>query len=395
MSLPPGLPAAAVVDLDAIAHNVRRLGERSGSAAVMAVVKADGYGHGLLPSARAALAGGAAWLGVAQLAEGLALRAAGITAPVLAWLTVPGDRFEAAVRAGIDIGIGAAWSLAEVALAAQRAEVVARVHLKIDTGLNRNGVAVADWPDVVDAALKLQAEGWLEVVGVFSHYACSDWPDHPSVAAQTRFFTEAVALAEGRGARFELKHLANSAAALTNPQSHFDLVRLGIATYGLTPIPDLAGSRELGLEPAMTLLARVANVKRAPAGVSVSYGHTYTTSQNTTLAVVPLGYADGLPRSASNAGPVQLAGLNQRVAGTICMDQVVVDLNDPQSSLRAGDLAVLFGGADGQPTADDWATAAGTINYEIVTRIGSRVPRLYTGAAGLETAGPEAGPSHG
>ena len=398
--LPPGLPAGAVVDLDAIRDNVRLLCERAGSAGVMAVVKADAYGHGLLPSARAALAGGASWLGTAQLSEGLALRAAGIEAPVLAWLTVPGDAYPAAVAAGIDIGVSSGWALAEVAAAAEQVGMVARVHLKADTGLSRNGATAADWPDLVEAALKLQAVGLIETIGVFSHFACSDDPKHPSVQAQTTGFRAAIELAEARGARFELRHLANSAAALAIPDSHFDLVRPGIAIFGLSPFPQLASSAELGLRPAMTLLARVANVKSVPAGEGVSYWHTYTTTRPTRLALLPLGYGDGLPRQAGNTGPVEIGGRRHRVAGQICMDQIVVDLSertddgtDELADVQPGDVAVLFGGDPGQPTAQEWADLVGTISYEIVTRIGPRVPRIYVGTAGtagyVGTAGTE------
>jgi alanine racemase len=395
--LPPGLTAGAVVDLDAVRDNVGLLGERAGSAGVMAVVKADAYGHGLLPCARAALAGGASWLGVAQLSEALALRAAGIEAPTLAWLTVPGDSYQAAVAAGIDIGVSTLWALAEVAAAAERAGVVARVHLKVDTGLNRNGAALEDWPVLIEAALKQQAEGLVRLFGVFSHFAYADDPAHPTVTAQIADFVAAVELAERRGAQFEVRHLANSAAALTNPDAHFDLVRPGIAVYGLSPVPDLATAAELGLRPAMTLLSRVANVKQVQAGQGVSYGHTYLTSRPTTVALLPIGYADGLPRHAGNNGPVQLAGQRHRVAGRVCMDQFVIDLaNQPDgvdlaaaadlAEVRPGDVAVLFGGAPGQPTAQDWADAAGTISYEIVSRVGPRVPRMYTGSTSTETA---------
>jgi alanine racemase len=380
MNLPPGLPAAAVVDLDAIRQNVEVLSQRAGSAEVMAVVKADAYGHGLVPCARAALAGGASWLGVAQLAEGLALRAAGIDARILAWLTVPGDAYAAAIEAGIDLGISSRWALDEVLAAARATGTTARVQLKVDTGLNRNGVAAHDWPEMVDAALKLQAEGLLELVGVFSHYAWADAPTHPTVQAQTADFIAAVELAESRGARFELRHLANSAATLTNPAAQFDLVRPGIAVYGLSPIPELASAEQLGLQPAMTLLGRVANLKQVAARQGVSYGHTYTTPRRTKLALLPLGYADGLPRQAGNTGPVQLAGRRLTVAGRICMDQIVVDLG-AELNVQPGDVAVMFGGAPGQPTAQDWAQAAGTISYDIVSRVGARVPRLYHGGS--------------
>lgn len=385
--LPPGLPAGAVVDLDAVRANVELLRERAGSAGVMAVVKADAYGHGLVPCARAALEGGASWLGVAQLSEGLALRAAGVEAPVLAWLTVPGDVYPAAVAAGIDIGVSTGWALAEVAAAAESTGVVARVHLKVDTGLTRNGAAPEDWPDLVDAGVKLQAAGHVQLIGVFSHLAYADDPVHPTVAAQTADFTLALEVAESRGARFEVRHLANSAASLTNPATHFDLVRPGIAVYGLSPIPDLATAAQLGLRPAMTLLSRVANVKRVQAGQGVSYGHEYTTTRATTVALLPIGYADGLARSAGNNGPVLLAGQRHQIAGRVCMDQFVIDLsNQPGGAdvgdlaeVQPGDIAVLFGGAPGQPSVEDWADAAGTISYEIVSRLGPRLPRIYIG----------------
>jgi alanine racemase len=380
--LPAGLPAAAVVDRAAIRHNVRVLAARA-QAPVMAVVKADAYGHGLVPSARAALEGGAAWLGVAQLGEALALRAAGIAAPVLAWLTVPGDRYREAVEQGVDLGVSAGWAVDEIAAAARQAGRPARIQLKADTGLNRNGVAPADWDDVVRAVLKHQADGLLELVGAFSHYAWADAPQHPTVRAQTERFAAAVARARQLGARLELTHLANSAATLTNPGARFDLVRPGLAVYGLSPVPELSSAEELGLVPAMTLLSRVANVKRAPAGEGVSYGHAYTTTRDTTLALLPVGYADGVPRHASDAGPVELAGRRHRIAGRVCMDQVVLDLTRDHpvaGEVAAGDVAVLFGAPDAsgvRPTAQEWAEVAGTISYEIVTRVGARVPRLH------------------
>jgi alanine racemase len=219
----------------------------------------------------------------------------------------------------------------------------------------------------------------VELVGAFSHYAWADAPEHPTVAAQTEAFADALAQATARGARFEVRHLANSAAALTNPGARFDVVRPGLAVYGLSPVPQLASARDLGLRPAMTLLSRVALAKRVPAGHGISYGHAYTTDRETTVALLPLGYADGLPRHAGNAGPVSLAGELRRVAGRVCMDQIVLDAG-PGSSVREGDVAVIFGPGDaGEPTAQDWADAAGTISYEIVTRIGPRVPRIHVG----------------
>ncbi|MDQ1295561.1 MAG: alanine racemase [Actinomycetota bacterium] len=379
-AMPAGLPSCAVIDLQAVRDNVATLVRRAGPASVMAVVKADAYGHGMLPVARAALGAGAGWLGVTQISEALALRSAGLSVPVLAWLTVPGDAYGPAVAAGIDLGISRRGILDEVARAAAAHNVTARVHLKIDTGLHRNGAVAAHWPDLVDHALKLQAEGCLRVVGAFSHLALSDVPGHPLTDSQLAAFRQAVDLAERRGAELEVRHLANSAAVLTRPDTHFDLVRPGLAVYGLSPLPQVAGPAELGLRPAMTLMGRIAQVKRVPAGAGVSYGHTYTTPAPTTLALIPLGYGDGLPRHASGTGPVLLRGRRHRIAGRICMDQSVLDLADPENrtGVCSGDVAVLFGdGLDGGPTAEDWARAAGTISYEIVTRLGSRVPRIH------------------
>ncbi|MGZ4686000.1 alanine racemase [Oryzihumus sp.] len=355
-TLSGGAPARATVDLDAIAGNVRTLREHAGDAGVMAVVKADGYGHGLLPSARAALAGGASWLGVAQLPEAMALREAGIDARVLSWLHVPGTDFAAAIDADVDLSVSASWALEEVAAAARTLGRTARIHLKVDTGLGRNGAYGADWPVLLDAARALEAEGAVRVA-------------------------EAVREAEKAGCDLEVRHLANSAATLTNPSAAFDLVRPGIAVYGLSPVPQLGDPASFGLTPAMTLTANIAVVKRVPAGQGVSYGHQYVTQRDTTLALVPVGYADGIPRNATNVGPVSVAGTRHTVSGRVCMDQFVVDVG-PEAEVHPGDVAEIFGRGDaGGPTAEDWAQATGTISYEIVTRIGSRVPRVHVGGA--------------
>jgi alanine racemase len=386
LTLAPGVPAEAVVDLDAVAGNVTALRERAGSAEVMAVVKADAYGHGLIPSAAAARAGGATWLGVAQLAEGLVLRASGDTGRMLSWLHVPGDRFADAITVDIDLSVSATWALDEIVAAARALGRTARVHLKIDTGLSRNGVTAADWDDVVAATLRAQAEGAVRLVGIWSHMIWADAPQHPSVLRQIELFGDAVRRAEAAGARLEVRHLANSAATLTTPAAHFDLVRPGLAVYGLSPVPDIAGPDGYGLRPAMTLHAQLALVKRVPAGSGVSYGHAYTTDRETLLALVPLGYGDGIPRAATNRGPVAIGGRRHRIAGRVCMDQVVVDIG-PDATAQEGDRAVLFGDAAlGEPTAQDWAEAVDTISYEIVTRVGQRVPRRYVGAAALGAA---------
>jgi alanine racemase len=378
--------AEAVIDLAAIRSSVGRLVDVAPTAAVMAVVKADGYGHGLLPSARAALEGGATWLGTAVLEEALALRAAGITAPILSWLAVPGEALVDGVRADVDLSASAVWMLEELAAAARQAGRPARVHLKVDTGLSRAGATPDDWPELVRTGLRLQAEGVLELVGAWSHFARADAPADPTVLGQVEVFREALAIAEGLGFVPLLRHLANSAATLANPQAHFDLVRPGISVYGLSPGPDVGTAEALGLVPAMTLRASLALVKQVPAGSGVSYGHRYVTEQATTLGLVPIGYADGVPRAATNGAEVFADGRRLTIAGTVCMDQFVLDLG-PDSRAAAGDDVVLFGPGDqGEPTAQDWADAVGTINYEIVTRIGLRVPRRYVGAATSEPA---------
>ncbi|MFC7544950.1 alanine racemase [Plantactinospora sp. GCM10030261] len=367
--------AEARIDLDAIRENVARMLSGTG-AALMAVVKADGYGHGMVPAARAAIDGGATWLGVCTLDEALALRRAGLTVPVLAWLLAPGLPLHDGITADVDLSVGSLGQLAETVAAAELAGRPARVHLKVDTGLSRGGATADEWPALLEAAAKEQAEGRIEVIGGWSHFAYADAPGHPTIDRQLAAFTEAMDLADRAGVRPALRHLANSAATLTRPDTHFDLVRPGIACYGLSPVT----GDTFGLRPAMTARGRVMLVKRVPAGSGVSYGHTYHTERETTLAVVPLGYGDGVPRHASNVGPVRLAGRNRTIAGRVCMDQIVLDCGD--DPVAVGDVATLFGsGADGEPTADDWAAAVDTINYEIVTRFGGvRVRRTYVGS---------------
>jgi alanine racemase len=360
----------------AISDNVALLREHAGGADVMAMVKADGYGHGAVPAARAALAGGATWLGVALLPEALALRAAGLEVPILVALGTPGEPYEQGVARDIDLAAGTVRLVEEIAAAALRVGKTARVHLKADTGMSRGGAGPDDWPALVDAALAAEAAGGVKVAGLFSHFACADEPGHPSIQQQLTLFGEAIELAEKAGLRPEVRHLANSAATLTVPAARFDLVRPGIAVYGHSPIPR-AGT--YGLRPAMTLTARVALTKRVAAGSGVSYGHTYHTWADTTLALIPAGYGDGVPRHGSNLLEILAAGRRRRIAGRVCMDQFVVDMGD--DVISAGEEVILFGPGDhGEPTAQDWADAIGTISYEIVTRIGPRVPRTYAPA---------------
>ena len=368
------LRSEAVIECDAIARNVATLAGLARGAQVMAVVKADGYGHGMIPSAHAALAGGATWLGVATLDEALELRSAGFTCPILAWLWTPGEDLGAVLGADIDVSVAAPWAVDAVLRAARAAGRPARVHLKIDTGLSRNGATADDWPALVGSVRDAGAD--LQAVAIWSHFAYADEPGHPTIAAQIERFNAAVAVAAQLGVRPPLRHLANSAATLHLPAAHYELVRPGIAIYGLAPM-----GGDYGLVPAMTVRSHVALAKRLRAGEGVSYGHQYTTQRETTVALVPLGYADGVPRAATNVGPVSINGKRYTISGRVCMDQFVVDVGDDPVS--AGDEVVLFGAGPGQPSAQDWADAVDTIHYEIVTRIGGRVPRTHLGASAI------------
>ncbi|MEU3980261.1 alanine racemase [Streptomyces sp. NPDC026672] len=371
------LRARAEIDLAALRANVRALRALAPGAALMAVVKSDAYGHGAVPCARAAVRAGATWLGTATPEEALALRAAGLPGRIMCWLWTPGGPWREAVEADIDVSVGGVWALDEVIAAVRAAGRPARVQLKADTGLGRGGCQPGeDWAELVDAALRAEAEGLLRVTGLWSHFACADEPGHPSIALQLTRFREMTAYAEQRGVRPEVRHIANSPATLTLPQSHFDLVRTGCAVYGLSPSPEVGVPADFGLRPVMTLSASLALVKHVPGGHGVSYGHHYVTPGTTTLGLVPVGYADGVPRHASGTGPVLIGGKWRTIAGRVAMDQFVVDLGGDEPEV--GSEAVLFGPGDrGEPTAEDWAQAAGTIGYEIVTRIGSRVPRVH------------------
>ncbi|WP_062303351.1 alanine racemase [Demequina subtropica] len=353
------------VDHGAIARNVSRLAAMAPGAAVMAVVKADAYGHGLVGAAAAAREGGAAWLGVAQPDEALALRAAGDTGRLLCWLYGPEFPARGLIRAGVDLSASSLEVLDVIIAAARMSGERARVHVAIDTGLSREGVRPEALPALLDAARA--ADDAVELVGAWSHLAWADRPGDPTIDRQASVFRAALAVIEDRGIALEVRHLANSAATLTRPDLHFDLVRPGIAVYGLPPVPSPDGDG-WGLEPAMRVTASLALVKDVPAGEGVSYGHEYTTPRDTRLGLVTAGYSDGIFRSAGGGrGPVSVGGRELRIAGRVCMDQVVLDLG-PDATERAGDEVVLIGA--GGPSARDWAEAAGTIDYEIVCRFG-------------------------
>lgn len=371
ISRPMDVMAEAVVDLDAIAHNARTFADRTG-AGVMAIVKANGFGHGATRAANAALAGGATWLGVSSPTEALALRADGVTAPILVWLYPPTETFEKVLLAGIDVSVATLEALDAVAAAARATLHVANVHLKLDTGMSRGGARAEDWQPLFERASLLHREGAVRVRGIWSHLASSEEPEMNGLAEQLLSFDVARRLAADAGLDPEIVHVANSAAALRLPESRFDLQRIGIGLYGVEPVPGASH----GLRPAMTVRAQVVLTKRVPAGTGVNYGLDYVTSEETTLALVPLGFADGVPRQAAGVAEFQLGGVRCPVAGRVAMDQVVLDVGD--LPVRAGDVAVMFGPGDhGEPTVHDWARWAGTNTNDILTGIGNRVPRRY------------------
>lgn len=403
-----GLPRAvrpersAVVDLAAVRANVRRIRELAAPARLMAVVKADAYGHGAVPVARAAVEAGADALGVAHVAEALELRAAGITAPLLAWLHTVDTDFRAALARDVELGVSG-WELGPIAEAARELGGTARIHLKIDTGLGRNGATAQRWPELVRWAAQAEAEGLVRVAGVFTHLAVADEPSRPETREQLRRFRAAVDVARAAGLRPALRHAANSpglfsAAGLEHPEDMLlDMVRVGVSVYGLSPFPGRS-PQQLGLVPAMTLRSTVSAVKEVPAGQGVSYGLSWVSDRATTLALVPLGYADGVPRSGTG-GPVRIRGRTHPVVGRVAMDQIVVDLGAPGLAAPEHGLlgaeAVLFGAGE-DPSASAWADAAGTINYEIVTRVSPRVQRVHVDtAADPDPAGVSAGVSAG
>ncbi|OBF36484.1 alanine racemase [Mycolicibacterium peregrinum] len=374
-SLTPHASPQAVVDLGAIDHNVRLLREHAGGARVMAVVKADGYGHGAVEVGTAALAAGAAELGVVTIAEAVALRAGGITAPVLCWLHPPGTDFTPALESDVQIAVSAVRQLDDVLAAVRQTGRAATVTVKVDTGLSRNGVSPADFPAMVAALARAQTDGAIRVRGIMSHLVHGDDPDNPFNELQGKRLTAMREQAAEQGVVFEVGHIANSPAAMTRPDLAFDMVRPGIAVYGLSPIPELG---DMGLIPAMTVKCPVALVRSVHAGDGVSYGHRWIADRDTTLALLPVGYADGIFRSLSGRIEVLIKGRRRQAVGRICMDQFVVDLGPDATDVAEGDDAILFGpGTQGEQTAQDWAELLGTINYEVATSPRGRIARTY------------------
>ena len=358
----------ALIRPAAISHNVGVLAQMAKTPNLLIVVKANGYGHGALTAARAALEGGANWLGTADTTEALELRAGGIGSRVLAWLFGPTEDLSPALEAGIDLGVSSLTQLDQVIRAVSPGRV-ARIHLKVDTGLGRNGADPREWEALFQAAKSAQDSGLVVVVGLFTHLSGTS-PE--ADAQQGVVYEKALAVMDSVGLQPEIRHVASSIGTSDSPALAHDMVRVGAAAYGVPVTPRY---HEVGLIPAMRVSGQLILVKRVHEGLGVGYGHTYRTSSETTLALVPLGYADGIPRHASNAGPVTIDGQRFRVSGRISMDQFSVDVGD--ASPREGQWAVLWGDpSQGEPSANEWAEAAGTIAYEIVTRLGSRIPRV-------------------
>jgi alanine racemase len=368
--------ASAEVNLSAIADNLKLIKSKT-DAQVLAVVKADAYGHGLIQVGKAATDAGADWLGTALLEEGIALRNSGIKIPIISWLTPLGEDFKTAIDLNLDLSISSVELLSEIIAAGKSVKKIPRVHIEVDTGMSRGGVG-DDWQIFVDHLIKALKSNEINVVGIWSHFARADEPDEKMNKEQLSTFEDRIKSLATAGVSPEFIHIANSAASLTNKGSHKNIIRWGIGLYGLSPdINNLGDSKLLKLKPAMKLKAKLHLVKTVKAGASVGYGGTAVTKSDTKLGVVTLGYADGIPRNANKLAGVFAAGMRAPLIGRVSMDQFVVDLGI-NSLAKTGDEVIVFGdGGSGEYTADEWAKASGTINYEIVTRIGSRVPRLY------------------
>ena len=358
--------AEARIDCTALTSNISLLKSKSG-VNLLAVVKADAYGHGLVEIGLAAQKSGADWLGVALLEEAIALRTHGVRIPILAWMVPPGSDFNLAAQHDIDVAVASILALEEISLISNKP----RIHIELDTGMTRGGF-LDEWPQLLQADFSK-----VDVVGVFSHFARADEAGEQQNIDQLNVFNSRVSDLSAIGINPPVKHLANSAATLLDKDSIFDMVRTGIAMYGLTPdFKTMGDSKKLGLKPIMQLRAKLHLVKSVPAGSPVGYGATATTDKETQLGVVAMGYADGIPRIAQGAG-IFINGQRAPIIGRVSMDQFVVDLG-PESTAQSGDWVIVFGdGSHGEYTADDWGTASLSINYEIVTRIGPRVPRIY------------------
>lgn len=368
------------VDLSAISDNIKALRKRSTAPHFMAVVKGNAYGHGLVEVARTALEAGADWLGTAQLTEAITLRKAGITAPVLSWLYLASQTsasIREALEFDVDLSLGSAGQLEVLTGIARQLGRPAVVHLELDSGLSRGGARMEDWPDLIAKARQAELEGLLKVRGIWTHLAWADVPAHPGNAAAVGDFENAVSVAREAGLEPQLRHVSSSANILERPAFHFDMVRAGLAIYGLAPADHLDPA-EFGLRPALTVTAPLVMVKKVPAGTGVSYQHQAITYEKRYLGLIPLGYADGIPKGISGRSVVRIGGRKVPVIGKVCMDQFMVDLGPDVGSTAVGDTAVLFGDpGNGAASADEWGAAIGSHGDEIINRIAPRLPRTY------------------
>jgi alanine racemase len=365
------------IDLDSVAANARLFAAHA-SGELMAVIKADGFGHGAVAVAETALANGATWLGVATLDEALVLRRSGLTAPVLSWLNTLGSGFEEAIAHGIDLAVPSREHLSAIGVAAAAVGRPARVHLQVDCGMARDGAPRHGWTALCASAKRAENQGLVRVVGVMGHLGCAADPADECNARGRRTFADAVRVAVLRGLRPAHRHLAATAATLHDPLSHHTICRVGAGLVGIDP------SGSTSLAAALTLQASVVSVREVVSGTPVGYDHGWRAPSKTRLALVPLGYADGVPRSASNRAQMFVRGRRCPVAGLISMDQSVIDVG--HLDVAPGDTVTVFGpGASGEPTVREWAGWAGTIEHEIVTGIGPRVARRPRGAD--ETSG--------
>jgi alanine racemase len=366
-------PTRIRVDLNALSHNLAALQEHTG-VPLMGIVKANAYGHGLVPVARHLQAQGIAQLGVAFVEEGLALRRAGLRVPILVLGGIHAPQVTQFIAHDLEVTVSSIDKLRQVERAAESMGRRAVIHLKLDTGMERIGVHSENAAPFIEAAL---ASRWCSVKGVYSHLACSDDPASPMTEAQLQRFLAACAYFDRIGAPMPVRHLANSGGVLHFPQTHLDMVRPGIALYGV--LPDPASQATVALRPALSLVSKVVYFKVVKAGRSVSYGATWSASQDTRVVTVPIGYGDGYPRSLSSRGEVLVRGRRHPIVGRVCMDQFMADIG-PAGTAYNGDEVVLIGRqGDAAISCETVAQAAGTIPYEILTGLNQRIPREYTG----------------
>lgn len=372
------------MDLSAISDNIKVLKGRTDAPFFMAVVKGNAYGHGLVEVARTAVEAGAHWLGTAQLSEAILLRRAGIQVPILSWLYLASQTSETireALENRIDVSLGSVRQLEVLAGIAALLGRPAVVRLELDSGLSRGGARKEDWAELVARARQAELEGTLRVRGIWTHLAWADVPAHPGNAAAVAEFEDAVRQAREAGLTPDLRHVSSSANILDRPEFHFDMVRAGLASYGLAPADHLDPA-DFGLRPALSVTAPLVMVKKVPAGTGVSYEHQAITYEPRFLGLIPLGYADGIPKGISGRSVVNIGGRQVPVIGKVCMDQFMVDLGPDATGIDVGDTAVLFGDpACGAASADDWGAAIGSHGDEIINRIAPRLPRVYESSA--------------